>query len=307
MARYDAAVVLAMMEATYGVDPVPTATANAMLFQQVDWSVSGERVERPMVLPWMGNDPFSVVARGCALSGEVDLASSGTLGTAPAWGPLMRACGMAQTITASTRVDYTPVSAAQESAVFYHYLDGTLHRGTGARGDFTVEMMARQLPKLRFNLTGLYNQPTGVALPTPTLTAFQTPLAVEPVVTGTVSIGGNSLPFSSFRYTHGNRLVRQEIPGRSRVLFEQRAPSLEITVDAPDAVSPNLFNMIGAVQAITLQHGQTAGGIIDIITRGRIQPEPRYSRGPDGQVYLTLQASVEPTAAGNDEFTLRVR
>ncbi|MEI6158369.1 MAG: phage tail tube protein [Roseococcus sp.] len=307
MARFDAAVVLAMMESAYATDPVPTAAANAMLFQQVDWSLSGDLVDRPMVVPYMGNDPFSVVARGCMLSGELDLASSGTLGTAPAWGPLLRACGMAQTITASTRVDYTPISSAQESNTFYHYLDGTLHRGTGARGDFSIELVARQLPKLRVSLTALYNAPSAVGLPTPTLTAFQTPLAVEPVVTGTVSIGGNALPFSSFKYTHGNRLVRQEIPGRSRVLIEQRAPSLEITVEAPDAVSPNLFSMIGAVQNITLQHGQTAASIIDIITRGRVQPEPKYSRGPEGQVYLTLQIRPEPTSAGNDEFTLRVR
>jgi hypothetical protein len=307
MARFDAAVVLAMLETTYGTDPTPTATANAMLFQEVDWSQSGEIVERPMVLPAMGNDPFSVVASACALSGVVDLAGSGTAGTAPAWAPLLRACGMAQTITAATRVDYTPVSSGHESAVFYHYLDGSLHKGLGARGEFSVELMARQLPKLRVSLTALYSAPAAGTLPTPTLTAFQTPLAVEPVVTGMVAIGANNLPFNSFTYTHGNRLVRQEHPGRSRVLIEQRAPSLEITVEAPDALSPNLFSLIGTVQNITLQHGQTAGGIIDVITRARIQPGPRYSRGPEGQVYLTLQARPEPTLAGNDEFTLRVR
>lgn len=307
MARFDNAVVLAMLESTYGTDPVPTAIANAMLFQQVDWALLGEVAERPLALPHMGNDPFSVVARGCSLSGEVELATSGTAGTPPAWAPLMRACGMAQTITPSTRVEYTTVSSAHESAVFYHYLDGTLHRGTGVRGDFTVELIARQLPKLRFSLTGLYNVPTAVGVPTPTLTAFQTPLAVEPVVTGMVNFGGNSVPFSSFRYTHGNRLVRQEIPGRSRVLIEQRAPSMEITVEAPDALNPNLFNLIGSRQAIGIQHGTVAGSIIDVSVFARILPEPRYSRGPEGQVYLTLQARPEPSLAGNDDFSIRVR
>lgn len=307
MARYDNAVVLAMLESGYGTDPIPTPSANAMLFQEVDWAVTGEVVERPMVVPAMGNDPFSVVARGCTLSGVVDLASSGTAGTAPAWAPLIRACGMAQTITADTKVEYTPVSSAHESAAFYHFMDGTRHRGLGARGDFTVELMAKQIPKLRLSLTALYAAPTAVAVPTATLTAWKDPLPVENVVTGAVSIGGNSLPFNSFRYTHGNRLVRQEHPGRSRVLIEQRAPSMEITVEAPDALSPDLFAMIGTVQAITLQHGQTAGGIIEVIARARILPEPRYSRGPDGQAYLTLQARPEPTLAGHDEFTLRVR
>lgn len=307
MARFDAAVVLSMLESTYGTDPAPTASANAMLFQNVDWAISGEVVERPQVLPHMGNDPFSVVARGCALSGEVDLAASGTAGTAPAWAPLVRACGLAQTITAATRVDYTPVSSGHESGVFHHFLDGTRHRGLGARGEFSLELVAKQIPKLRISLTALYDAPSAAALPTPTLTGFQTPLVVEPGVTGMVAIGANSLPFNSFRYTHGNRLVRQEIPGRSRVLIEARAPGMEITVEAPDAVNPNLFALIGTVQAITLQHGQAAGGIIDIITRARIQPEPRYSRGPEGQVYLTLQARPEPTLAGHDEFTLRVR
>ena len=307
MARFDAAVVLAMLESSYGTDPNPTASANAMLFQEVDWSTSGEIVERPRVLPAMGNDSFAVVAPACVLSGVVDLAGSGAAGTAPAWAPLIRACGMAQTITAATRVDYTPVSSGHESAVFYHYLDGSLHKGLGARGEFSLELMARQMPKLRFSLNALYAVPAAAALPTPTLTAWRDAVAVEPVVTGTVAIGANNLPFSSFTYTHGNRLVRQEIPGRSRVLIEQRAGSMEITVEAPDALSPNLFSLIGTVQNITLQHGQTAGNIIDVIARARIQPGPRYSRGPEGETYLTLTARPEPTLAGHDEFTLRVR
>lgn len=307
MARYDAVVVLAMLESTYGIDPVPTALANSILFQEVDWGMTGEEVERPMVLPDMGNDPFSVVAEGCTLSGVVDLAGSGTPGTAPAWAPLMRACGMAATVTASTRVDYTPVSTGHESAVFYHFLDGSLHKGKGARGDFSLELMAKALPKLRFNLTALHTAPAAGTLPSPTLTAFQEPAPVEPTTTGLLAIGANNLPFSSFRYTHGNRVVRQEIPGRSRILIEERKPSMEFTVEAPDAVSPDLFALIGTVQVISVQHGQVAGNIIEVVTRARIKPGPRYSRGPEGQAYLTFQASPEATIGVGIDLTLKVR
>ena len=43
---------------------------------------------------------------------EVELAGSGAAGTAPAWGPLIRACGMSETITAATDVKYAPVEWA---------------------------------------------------------------------------------------------------------------------------------------------------------------------------------------------------
>lgn len=307
MAQYDLVVVLARMESVYGTDPVPAAATHAMLFQTVEWAADAEVAPRPMVLPFHGNDPFSVVARRCSLTGAVDLAGSGTAGTAPAYAPWLRSCGLAEVVTADTDVTYSPISAGYESETFYHYLDGSLHKGKGVRGDFAVELMAKQIPKLTFTMMGLYTAPGAAALPTPTLTAFKDPVPVDDSNTGKLTIGAEQLPFTSFRYTHGNQVTRRELPGRSSVIIGGRAPSLEFTVEAPDAVSPDLYAMIGTVKTIAVQHGQVAGNIVELNVKARIRPGFRPSRGDDGQHYFTITASPEPTLAGNNEFSLKVR
>ena len=39
---------------------------------------------------------------------EVEMAGSGTAGTAPAFGPLLKACGNSETIVTDTSVTYAP-------------------------------------------------------------------------------------------------------------------------------------------------------------------------------------------------------
>ena len=46
---------------------------------------------------------------------------------------------MGETITASTRVDYLPISTAFESVTIYWYDSGTLHKLAGARGTVMVK------------------------------------------------------------------------------------------------------------------------------------------------------------------------
>lgn len=307
MAQYDRVVVLGRMEASYGVDPIPAAATHAILMQDVTWTCDAEEAARPMALPHHGNDPFSLVAHRCGLAGSIDLAGAGAAGLAPAWSPFARSCGLAAVVVASTSVTYVPISTGFESEAFYHFLDGSLHKGFGVRGDFSLELAAKAHPRLTFTLMGLYVAPSPLSLPTPTLTAFKDPVPVDFTNTSKLSIGATELPFTSFRYTHGNQVTRRELPGARSVIISGRTPSLEFTVEAPDGVNPDLFALRGTVQNLAVQHGQTAGNIIQIAVRARIQGNPRYSRGDEGQTYLTFSAKPEPTLAGNDEFAMVVR
>lgn len=79
--------------ATYGVDPVPTGAANAILATDVQLQpMEGEDVSRNLELPWMAAQSTKNVALRAVLTFTVELAGSGTAGTPPAWG---RSSGLA--------------------------------------------------------------------------------------------------------------------------------------------------------------------------------------------------------------------
>jgi hypothetical protein len=308
MARFGSMVALVRRETVYATDSTPTAGADAVLFQEITWTpLEAEVVERPQVLPHYGNDPFSIVARRNRLAGPIDLAGSGALGTPPPYAALLRACGMAETITASTHVDYTPISTDGDSASIYHFLDGTRQIGLGARGDWGIDLTAGQIPRFTFDLQALYLAPTGVVLPTPTLTAWREPLPVSQANTPTVQIGANNMVLRQFTYTHGNRVVIRDMPNSRAIRIAGRAPRATMVVEAPDAVSPDLFALVGTLVPVSIVHGTTPGNVVDIqLGQARVLPNPRYS-DVDNVAMLTLELRPEPTLAGNNEIRLRIR
>jgi hypothetical protein len=122
-------VVLAKVEATYATDPTPTNSANAMLASKPQINpINSSEVARDVFVGYLGQRENLVGTRFVEASFDVELVGSGTVGTRPAWGDLMLACGWAETATASTRVDYVPISSAFQSVTIYWYDDGALHK-----------------------------------------------------------------------------------------------------------------------------------------------------------------------------------
>ncbi|WP_295991562.1 hypothetical protein [Rugamonas sp.] len=97
--------ILAKIETTYGTDATPTGGANAILMSNLTVSpMEMTLVERNNIKSYLGNNPSVLAAIYAKLAFDVEMAGSGTAGTAPAYGPLLRACGLSETIlaTAST-------------------------------------------------------------------------------------------------------------------------------------------------------------------------------------------------------------
>src|SRR5687768_15127229 len=157
---------LAKLETTVGTDPVPTAGANSMLARAITpQPVVAEFAERTNIRPYFGTGGQVAVAQHSECELEIELASSGAAGTAPAWGPLLQACGFSETVTASTDTVYAPVTSNPKSVTLYYYLDGVLHKMTNCRGNVTFELNAKAIPVMRFKFTGLYSAATDTALP----------------------------------------------------------------------------------------------------------------------------------------------
>jgi hypothetical protein len=106
MLRLNITSLLAKNESGYATDPTPTGAANAILLKGKPTLTPMEltSVARDNLRPYFGNSeilPSSIFGK---LDFEVEAAGSGIAGVAPAWGPLMRGCGWAETITAAAIV-----------------------------------------------------------------------------------------------------------------------------------------------------------------------------------------------------------
>lgn len=161
-------VIFAKVETTYGTDAAPTGGANAIQVSNPKLSpLQGQDIERNLVTHALGQQPTIKVGAHVMLDFEVEASGSGTPGTAPAYGPLLRGCGMGETITLDTSAVYAPLSSGHESLTLHFYMDGNRHVLLGARGTFSLSISPKEIPRYKFSFAGLWADPAAVALPTP--------------------------------------------------------------------------------------------------------------------------------------------
>jgi len=296
------------LEVTEGTDAIPTGAANAILTQNLDISpMEGSVVNRDVDRAALGNDLSIHVGTHVKCSFEVEVAGAGAAGDAPAYGPVLRACGLSETITALTDVVYQPVSVNEESATIYIHLDGQLHKMLGCRGTFSLGLSPEGIPKYKFDFTGLWADPLTSADPTPDISAFQVPKAVTNANTPTFSLHGVAYNVSDFNYDHANEVVYRNVIGQESVFIADRAPKGNVTVDAPTLSTKNWFvdakaNALGAVQII---HGTAAGHIIQLDMPKVQLLSPKYGDS-NGIRTIAMDMNIIPDT-GDDEFVLTIK
>jgi hypothetical protein len=292
----------------YGVDPVPTGALNAVLLTDVQLQpMEGEDVSRNLELPWMGAQEQLPTGLRAILTGSFELVGSGTAGTAPAWGPLLRACGVAQIVTAGTSVEYTPISDGHESVAIHFYIGPSRHVLLGARGTAVVTMNAQGIPVVRVTLTGLWTLPADNARPTVDMTAFQKPQVASKANTPVFTIGALPFVMRSYELNLGCDVQPRMLVGVERIVIVDRAETLTTTVEAvPYATyNPFLIAQQGTRQAITLQHGTIVGRKVEITTPQTIQRRPGGLSNSQNIVEWPLAFDPVP-AVGNDQWKIKL-
>lgn len=189
-------VILAKIEVTYNTDPTPGA-GDAILVEEPSWGHEGLRmVERPAVRANIGMLQSIYAGRLETISFACEAKGSGTAGTAPEVGVLLRSCGFDETIVAVTSVTYAPVSTGQESCTIYYYRDGKRKIITGCRGNVTMSLEAGGIGKYNFTMTGHVAAETDTAMITPTYdSTVPVPLIGVPFAIGGYSAVINALNF----------------------------------------------------------------------------------------------------------------
>ena len=301
-------VLLAKIETTYGVDPTPTGAADAVLGKDVKISpMEGQDISRELDLAFMGAEPTIPANTFAKISFKVELSPNGAAGVAPAWGPLLRACGCAQTIVASTSVTYNPISLTHESITLWFVIGSTLFKVPGARGTAKVTIGAQGIPYIEFEFTGLFTVPAEGSRPTPTLTAWKKPTVASKTNTPVFTIGGTSLVMRQFALDLGNQIETRFLINSESVMLVDRAETIDVTVEAEPLTTINPWQLaVNQTQTpVIVQHGVTAGSRITINAPLAQVQRPAGVEENQGIAEWPLKL-IPQQNAGNDQWTLAI-
>jgi len=267
-------------------------------------------VSRDLIRPYLGASEQLLANTRVECTFSVELAGSGTAGTAPQYGKALKACGLSETVAAGTSVTYAPVSSSFDSVTIHYNIDGVRHKVTGARGTFSLNASVGEIPTIDFTFTGIYVAPDDSSLPSVTYANQATPLIFKNGNTDTFALLNYSGALQSISFDIGNSIVYRDLVGGSKeVLITDRGANGSVTIEAPTLAQKDYFaaalvdSGLGNNTNLTFQHGISAGNIVDFASTRVDIGDVSYG-DQDGIAMLTIPYTAVPSTTGNDEFSL---
>lgn len=306
MLKAKRAALLVKPEVTYGTDAVPTGAANAFLARNVDINPLEQIYDkRSQVLPFLGNQGEIVGGQYVSGKFQVDLAGGGAAGTAPKYGPALKAAGLSETVSAGVSVTYAPVSSGEVSTDLYFYVDGRLHKVLGCLMGSKFVFEAGKAPYIEFNFMGLYVPPVDAANPALTLTGWTKPVAFNKVNTTTLTLHAYAIKASKIEIDLGNVLDYFNRPNSEAIRWTDREMKATFTFEEELIATKDFFSLVNAetTGALSIIHGATAGNINTLAAPTVQLTRPKMSQ-ERGIAMQTLEGNLKPSVAGNDEFSL---
>lgn len=250
------------LETTYGTDEEPGGADAVLSMNGALMPMEGTDVPLEYDRPFMGADPTLAAELHAKVTFEVALQGSGTAGTPPAFGKLLRACAMGEVISAGTSVTYAPVTGGHESGSMYFLIGNTQHALLGARGTVKMPIMAQAVPKLTFEFTGLWVQPEEVTRPTVDTSAWKDPVLATTANTS-FTIDGTSLVLRQCELDTGNAVETRFLIGEDTIPITGKAEVFTCTVVAVPVTTldPYALALASSKVPIVLTHGTQAGSI----------------------------------------------
>ena len=299
-------VILIETESSYGTDPTPAATDVVLVTDLSITPQSSDVVNRDVVRPYLGSSEQLLANTRVECTFSVELAGSGTAGTAPRYGSALKATGLSETVASGTSVTYAPVSSSFSSVTIHYNIDGVRHKVTGCRGTFTITAEVGSIPTIDFTFTGIYNAPTDTALPTVTYGNQATPLIFK---------NGNTTGFQLLSYAGAlqsltmdlgvSTVYRELVGGTKEVIITDRASNGSVSIEAPTIAQKDYFtaaltdSSLGNLQFL---HGTTAGNKVQLTSTKVDIGDVNYGE-MDGVAMLEIPYTLVPSSA-NNEFSL---
>lgn len=295
-------------ESSYGSDPTPTG-ADAVLVRDLSITPqSSDVVSRDLIRPFLGASQQLLANTKVECTFSVEMAGSGTAGTAPQYGKALKACGLSETIAAGTSVTYEPVSSSFSSVTIYYMVDGIRHKATGCRGTVSLNAQVGAIPTLDFSFTGIYNAPDDSALLTPSYANQADPLVFKnDNVTGfqLLSYAGS---LQSFSFELGNTTTYRELVGGTKeVLITDRAATGSVSIETVLLGTKDYFASAidddAALGNLVFTHGTAAGNKVQF-TSSKVDIGDVSYGDSDGIAMLEIPYTCVPDSAANAEFDL---
>ncbi|WP_349295237.1 phage tail tube protein (plasmid) [Thioclava sp. 'Guangxiensis'] len=305
--RWRKLAILHKIETDYGVDAAPVA-ADALIGSNVTFTpLEGEEVSRDLILPYMGNQGVILAGLYGRLEFDIEIAGSGAAGTAPAYGSLLRVCGLSETITPDTSVEYSIIEDGQESGSLYFISDKVQHVLVGGRATMTMTFTPKGIPRFRFTYQGLIGTITDIGtMPAVSMTQWMTPLVVSKA-NSVMSLHGWAAVAESLSVDLGNTLTPRFLIGDEVMAITDRSLTGTAVVEARDLATVNWFDiaLTRARGVLSFVHGKTAGNIVEIAAPKVELGRPTQGQ-TDGVVNYSLPLMLCPEN-GLDELVLTIR
>lgn len=304
--RWPTLAMLHKIEATYGVDAAPAA-ADALIATNITFTpYEATAVSRDLLLPYMGHQGEIMTAEYGKIEFDIEIAGAGAAGDVPKYGSILRACGFAETITAATKVEYTIVESGQESGSIYFNSDGVQHIFMGGRGNLSLSMVPKQIPKFRVSYMGMLGTVTDAAMPAVSMAGWITPVPVSKANT-TLALHGYSGAAENLSIDLGNTVTPRFLIGDEEMKITDRKATGTAVVVATSIATMDWFALAKSRNrgALAAAHGTAAGNIVEISAPAVEIGKPSQGQ-TDNIANYSLPLAFCPVT-GRDELKITVR
>lgn len=294
--------ILGKIQTAHDVDPLPTPAANAIEVFDLKFDLlKADKKEIKPVRPFPGGKASKLANQHLTVSFKVQWAGSGTAGVAPKYAHLLRACSLAEIVTANTRVDYKPINSAQEEMTLYYNEDGLLHKLINCKGDVSLAAGIGDVPMLAFSFTGMKGGRVVEALPGGAVyVGFKDALIVSSDIS-TLTLNSTAYPSNGLDVSLGNAVAYKERTSQKQIRSTDRSASGKLTLDLDPTQQQAIMTTLEASGTFPLSfvHGTTAGNICSI-TAPAIQLLDPSEEDDNGTLLHGYSFDALPLS-GNDE------
>ncbi|MEM7706618.1 MAG: hypothetical protein AAF358_13750 [Pseudomonadota bacterium] len=301
----------AKLQPTALTDSVPIATDAVQVFDLEIDPYEGDTVEETVEREQFGNYLQFNTSPTTTMRFKVYLKGTGSAGDAAFFGPLLRGCGFAETLNASTDATYDLVSTGQEMLTLKYVLSGNqVHAALDCRGTVRLEFTRGGLPYLQFEFTGAYVEPVTSALAAD-ISAWEAITTLPVNRANTVFTLDSTTPcLEQLVADVANEVVSRDLPNCYSTSIVDRSPNGNCNFEAPTLATKDWFDVLESHNGVTtvagsIVHGSTAGNIIEV-QMPRVQLAGISFENSDGILVYNTNARFIPVA-GNDEIQIIVR
>lgn len=244
------------------------AGADAFLAMNISFKPEIEMHPRDNVSASLSNFSQVAGARKATMEFDVEIKGSGTAGTAPTLGKLLKACGFGETVSAGVSVTYAPASTGISSMTLALYNDGVIYKMWGARGNCSLKLEKGKHAMLHFTFTGAdFSVTDGAMLSSGVTYEATTP---KPFLSATLTVDSYAALLGSLEVNLNNEVTLRPdanaLSGHKSAVITGRKPTGSFPPEMVLVASYDFFGKwrSGNEGALTLALTGTAGNICTI-------------------------------------------